>query len=146
MSLAAIGVLIIVAGLMAYVRLAPTDAAKWHISLTPRPVAIATPSLDVVRNLGNGAYVDLPLPPVEARAALARLDAIALATARTRRLAGSVAEGHVTWETRSLIWGFPDYTTAEVTEMGLTLYARQRFGSRDAGVNAARLSDWLARL
>ncbi|MBH1974245.1 MAG: DUF1499 domain-containing protein [Rhodobacteraceae bacterium] len=146
MSLAAIGILIIVAGLMAYVRLAPTDAAQWHIDLTHRPAAIATPSLDVVRNLGNGAYVDLPLPPVEARTTLAKLDAIAMATPRTMRLGGNVEDGHITWETRSLICGFPDYTTAEVTDMGLTLFARQRFGRKDAGVNAARLSDWLAKL
>jgi hypothetical protein len=47
------------------------------------------------------------------RAALARLDEIALATPRTTRLAGSPDEGRITWITRSALWGFPDYTTAQ---------------------------------
>ncbi len=85
---------------------------------------------------GTGAPADL----------LARLDAVALATPRTRRLAGSVEEGRITWETRSALWGFPDYTTAEVREDGLYLQARLRFGREDMGVNAARLRDWQERL
>lgn len=87
-------------------------------------------------SLGRGAPEDL----------LARLDAVALATPRTRRLAGSVAEGRITWITRSALWGFPDYTTAEVRPDGLYVHARLRFGSEDMGVNAARLRDWLSRL
>jgi hypothetical protein len=77
---------------------------------------------------------------------LARLDAVALATPRTTRLAGSVSEGRITWVTRSAVWGFPDYTTAEARADGLYLQARLRFGREDMGVNAARLRDWLARL
>ncbi|OYW47683.1 MAG: hypothetical protein B7Z31_15380, partial [Rhodobacterales bacterium 12-65-15] len=77
---------------------------------------------------------------------LSRLDAIALASPRTTRLAGSVTEGRITWITRSALWRFPDYTTAEARSDGLFLYARQRFGSDDLGVNAARLRDWLSRL
>lgn len=69
-----------------------------------------------------------------------------MTTPRTLRLAGSVAEGRITWETRSLFWGFPDYATAEVRPDGLYNYARLRFGSSDFGVNAARLQDWLSRL
>ena len=52
----------------------------------------------------------------------------------------------MTYITRSLLWGFPDYTTAQTTPQGTRLYARQRFGSNDWGVNAARLRDWLAKL
>jgi uncharacterized protein (DUF1499 family) len=77
---------------------------------------------------------------------LARLDAIALATPRTIRLAGSPADGRITWVTRSLLWGFPDYTTAEARPDGLYIHARLRFGRSDLGVNAARLQDWLGRL
>ena len=85
------------------------------------------------------------------RAALTRLDEIALATPRTTRLAGSPEEGRITWVTRSALWGFPDYTTAQamthdVATSGVTLFARSRFGREDLGVNAARLRDWLSRL
>jgi len=88
--------------------------------------------------------VQLALP--DPAAALARLDAIAMASPRTRRLAGSPAEGRITWISRSRLWGFPDYTTAEATPGRLVIHARQRFGSDDWGVNAARLQDWLAQL
>ena len=77
---------------------------------------------------------------------LARLDAVALATPRTTRLAGSVEEGRITWVTRSAAWGFPDFTTAEAGADGLAVEARSRFGQSDMGVNAARLTDWLLQL
>lgn len=136
MSLA---LLILLAGLMAYVRLAPSDPALWHIDLASRPAAIASPSPDTVTQLKNGAYIDSTAP-------LAAWDAAAMATPRTTRLAGSVAEGRVTYITRSLLWGFPDYTTAQTTPQGTLIFARQRFGGNDWGVNAARLRDWLANL
>lgn len=144
-SLAAL-ILILLAGLVAYVRFAPTNPDDWHVDLGPRPAPLAKPSPDAVTTLPNGAYIDLLLSPDQAQTTLAKLDAIALATPRTRRLAGSAASGRITWESRSLIWGFPDYTTAQITTDGLTMFARQRFGSQDIGVNAARLRDWLARL
>jgi len=133
---------------LAYVRLAPVDPARWHVDLaTARPAALARPAADgKVQALAGGAYADLPLSSADATSRLTRLDAIALATPRTRRFAGNPAQGHVTWQTRSLIWGFPDYTTAQITPQGLTLYARLRFGGGDMGVNAKRLTGWLAAL
>jgi len=136
MSLA---VLILLAGLMAYIRLAPSDLARWHIDLANRPAPIGLPSLDAVMQLPNGAYIDSTAP-------LAAWDAAVLATPRTSRLAGSPAEGRVTYITRSLIWGFPDYTTAQSTPQGSLIFARQRFGGKDWGVNATRLRDWLSKL
>ncbi len=142
MSLTAL-LLIAVVGLMAYIRLAPAAPALWHIDLAgARPAAIAQASPDHVTTLPNGAYADLTTD--QPQASLAQLDTIALATPRTRRLAGSVAEGRITWETRSKLIGFPDYTTAQITTTGVTLYARQRFGSQDMGVNAARLTAWIS--
>ena len=75
---------------------------------------------------------------------------IATATPRTHRLAGSPEAGRITWITRSRLWGFPDYTTAQVTQTPtgprLDIHARLRFGRSDMGVNAARLHAWLAQL
>ena len=136
-----LGVVAVIAlGLMAYVRFAPTKAADWHLDLSARPQAMAALSPDQVAVLEGGAYIDLR------HGDLAQLDAIAMATPRTRRLAGSLAEGRITWETRSLIWGFPDYTTAQVQGEGLVIFARLRFGSSDLGVNAKRLRQWIAQL
>ena len=125
---------------MAFVRLAPVDAARWHTSPTAtgawNEVTPAKGAASLRLSPDKGAPADL----------LARLDAIAMATPATRRLAGSVSEGRITWETRSALWGFPDYTTAETRPDGLYIAARLRFGADDFGVNAKRLRDWLSRL
>ena len=137
--------LIAVLGLLALIRLAPADVSDWHVDLAgPHAQALpAAPGQGVIVRR-NGAYADLPTD--DAQALLAQIDALALATPRTRHFAGSVAAGHITWESRSLLWGFPDYTTAQITPSGLRIYARQRFGTADFGVNAARLTGWLAGL
>jgi uncharacterized protein (DUF1499 family) len=139
-----------------YVRLAPSDPARWHIdpaagmpaggALALSPVGAAP---DIVTTSNSATARVEALGPD--RAALARLDEIALATPRTTRLAGSPEEGRITWVTRSALWGFPDFTTAQalthdVATSEVTVFARSRFGQSDLGVNAARLRDWLSRL
>ena len=130
--------LIAVAALLAYIRLAPSDPATWHIALTPRPAILAAPSPDAVVTLRGGAYMDLPA------SSFAALKSIAANTPRTQIL--TETPDHITWITRSKLIGFPDYTTAQITPTGLTVYARQRFGSEDMGVNAARLTAWRSAL
>ena len=145
MKSAALLILTILAGLQIYIRLAVAEPAEWHIDLaTARPATLTpnpSPSLTIQE---GGAFIDLT--QADPQATLAKLAEIAAATPRTTIFAGSVAEGHITWVTRSLLWGFPDYTTAQITPQGLTLYARLRFGQGDMGVNAARLKDWLGQL
>lgn len=147
---AAIGA-VIIAGLTlgAFIRFSPTDPARFHLALHPRPEILgqwgAMGDAQVGALMGGG-YVDMPLSAEQAQFTLARLDTIALATPRTARFAGSADAGHVTWVTRSALWGFPDYTTAQVHPQGLTVYARLRFGASDLGVNAARLRAWLGAL
>ena len=130
--------LVIAFGLMAvlafaaYVRLAPSDPARWHV--LPEGV-----------EEGNGA--GYALRRIDATPeTLATLDEIARATPRTRVLAGSVDEGMITYVTRSALMGFPDYTTVALSGDTLVVYARLRFGQSDLGVNAARLDEWLAAL
>lgn len=133
-------ILALLVGFAAYVRLAPSDPVRWH-----RASQAQWPWGEVVAN-DSSATLRLGPDTGPPSDLLARLDVIALATPRTTRLAGSVETGRITWITRSLIWGFPDYTTAEAREDGLYLDARSRFGRNDHGVNAARLREWLARL
>ena len=121
--------LVLVAG---YVRLAPSDPAKWHVM---RDVAGNRDMKGgVLRLLPNGA------------GDMARLDEIIRATPHTSVLAGSVNEGMVTYVTRSAIVGFPDYTTIRRHGAALEIYARLRFGSSDMGVNGRRVGQWLAAL
>ncbi|MCU0906690.1 MAG: DUF1499 domain-containing protein [Rhodobacteraceae bacterium] len=129
--------LVLVAAGMAWVRLAPSDPARWHVD----------PATGTSGPGSHAARVTLPLPP---EAALAALDAIAMAEPRTIRLAGSPAEGRITWVSRSRVFGFPDYTTAAAVPRGdgseLVVFGRLRFGQSDLGVNAARVGRWLAAL
>ncbi|THD82956.1 DUF1499 domain-containing protein [Aliigemmobacter aestuarii] len=128
-----------------WVRLAPADPARWHVAVDPGLWGEGAP-WDRVIPLTGGALLRLSPDRGAPAELLARLDREALSDPRTRRLAGSPDAGRITWESRSLIWGFPDYITAEVREDGLYLHARLRFGRSDLGVNAARLADWLGRL
>ncbi len=133
-------VLAVVAG-MAYIRLAPTTEEAWHQRGDPGA------SGDYPRTGGFEAVRVVEDP----EAMLTRLDEIALATPRTTRFAGSVEEGMITYETRSQIMGFPDYTTVytaqgEGDEDLLVVNGRLRFGQSDMGVNEARVRDWLDQL
>jgi hypothetical protein len=129
---------IVFLGLIAFVRLSPSDPAVWHVDLAAPGFA---PGNGQVFCIGPGGRYT-PAEPMEA--VLARLDAVALATPRTERLAGSVAEGRITWITRTALIGYPDYTTAEIMPgPGLCVFGRQRFGSKDWGVNAARIGGWM---
>jgi uncharacterized protein (DUF1499 family) len=114
---------------MAYVRLAPSDPGRWHVM----PESLAP------GDLAGGAVRVVP-------GDMAALDAIIRATPRTRVLAGDVAQGMITYVTRSRLFGFPDYTTVRQDGETLEIYGRLRFGKSDLGVNAARIDGWLQRL
>lgn len=115
--------------LMGYVRLAPSDPARWHV--LPKGVEEGTGAGYALRRIAGGPDT------------LSALDEIARNTPRTRRLAGSVEEGMITYVTRSALMGFPDYTTLALDGEDIVIYARLRFGQSDLGVNAARLEAWL---
>ena len=127
---------IVILGLMAYVRLAPTDVVRWH------QIAAVASSGDV---MAAGGFIAVRPITADAAQVLAALDAIARATPRTRVIAGSVAEGMITYQTRSL-WGFPDHTTVAMQGDLLVIHARLTFGQSDMGVNRARVRDWLDQL
>lgn len=135
------GLLAAMLAVAAYVRLAPSDPARWDVSPGASGWDNGGPWDEVVPMEG-GASLRLSSAVGAPDALLARLDAIALATPRTQRLAGSVEEGRITWITRSALWGFPDYTTAEARTDGLYILSHLRFGRGDMGVNAARLRGW----
>lgn len=113
-------------------RVAPSDAERWHVATQA--------SAD--KDFKSGAIRVVNTGPD----GLARLHEIALKTPRTSVLAGSVDSGMVTYITRSAVFGFPDYTTAQQDGDTLTLFARLRFGRSDTGVNRKRLEQWIAGL
>lgn len=123
-------------GLAAYVRLAPSDPARWHVD----PAGAPDPGTP------NFARADLVLPGTPEDVA-ARLAGVAAADGATVLAGGGL---HTTWISRSRLMGYPDFTSVrlEPAEGGVRLIAlaRSRFGQSDLGVNRARLDRWLAGL
>lgn len=144
-GLAGILVTLGVLGAAGWVRFAPADPARWHVLPALDGWDDGGPWNEVVP-LTGGASLRLSPDQGAPGDLLARLDRVAMAAPRTRRLAGTPAEGRITWESRTAVWGFPDYITAEARADGLYIHARLRFGRSDLGVNARRLTDWQARL
>lgn len=125
-------IIAVVIGGLAYIRLAPSDPAVWNTD----PQVLSDQDLrDGVRRRFEGD-----------EEMMARLERIILSSPRTDKLAGSVEEGRVTYITRSKWMGFPDYTTVQLVDGDIELYARLRFGRSDLGVNKARVDGWLEKL
>ena len=127
-----LAILILAVGVLAWIRFAPSDPANWHVD----------PKVTADQDLADGVRRRVPA----GQDRFERLHAIILATPRTEILAGSPAEGRVTYITRSLWMGFPDYTTVQQNDGFLEIWGRQRFGQSDLGVNAARVDGWLDQL
>ncbi len=123
--------LLVVAGL-AWIRLAPSDPAVWNVD----------PQVSADQDLASGVRRRIP----GGEETFETLHRIILESPRTEVLAGSPADGRATYVSRSKWMGFPDYTTVQQDDGQLGLYARQRFGQSDMGVNKARVDDWLSKL
>ena len=128
-------VLIVVSGAL-YVRVAPLDPAL-HAADTRHGLGDwpGPGRFEAVRPLSR--------PGDEV---LDALHAIALDTPRTRLFEGDPADGHVSYVTRSALWGFPDITNAWVESGRLHIRGHLVYGRSDLGVNRARIEGWLARL
>jgi uncharacterized protein (DUF1499 family) len=125
-------VLLAVLGFGLWVRMAPSDPARWHVATGDSGN----------RDFAGAVIRTIPAQPGD----MTRLDRIIRDTARTTLLAGSPEEGMVTYITRSRLWGFPDYTTVEARAGLIVIHGRLRFGSSDMGVNRARVEGWIAAL
>ena len=126
---------------VAYVRLSPTDIATFHVA----PVATQAGDTPGAHSFKAARQITTPAADI-----LRAINQIAEQTDRTQLVAGGPGEGVMTYQTRSAVMGYPDYTTVTVTDGAegplLVINARSRFGESDMGVNRARVEDWLARL
>lgn len=133
--LALLVVLVLV--LVAYIRLAPTRASKWH-----QLPDVTTPG-DIS---DDGSFLSVRRVTVPPQEVLAAIERLAVATPRTQVLKGDVASGMITFQTRSAVMGFPDHTTVSIQGDLLVIFGRLRFGKKDFGVNRARIAGWLETL
>ena len=138
-----IGAVVVVGavGFSGYARLSPEDAARWDVDPTTAPDP-ATPNF---ARIPAGEVTGASIADLAAKA-----DRAMLAMPRTTLFAGAPREGRMTYITRSLLMGYPDFTSIKVMAEGdratLAAFARARFGSSDMGVNAARLDALRAAL
>lgn len=140
----AIGVLVL--GVMAWIRLAPSDPARWHED--PRLVARpSSPNFHLIRMAGGDEMPRVFQMTPEVLAA--RVDEVAR-TDGAELIAGSLAAGHMTYLSRTPLMGYPDYTSILIEPAGegamLLAFARSRFGHSDLGVNRARITRWIEAL
>ncbi len=136
-------ILVLVSGLV-YVRLAPDDIAMMHVL---PPVGAATPDNPVLSRNGVLFAEDFQSPPAKL---MEMVEKVANDTPRTQLVGGKSGDDFLTFVTRSLVFGFPDYTTVRAVPMGkgtrLIIMARLRYGQSDFGVNEARVRAWLKDL
>ena len=138
-------VVILLAGIVvfaAFVRLAPSDPADWHVD----PFAARAPGAGgwLLGPEGDAPALHVDAAPARALSVLAE---IAAETPRVTVLAGSAESGCITWVARSALWGFPDYVTAGARPApgggsDVAILSRLRFGKGDMGVNRRRVADW----
>lgn len=120
---------LIVLSAMLYVRLTPQDIAELHMRLEF--------SMDETQTGRVKRRIEGDIKG---------LHKVISQESQTRIAAGDPKEGHVTYVTRSLFWGFPDYTTVQREGGDLLIHARSVFGRSDLGVNAARVDRWINAL
>ncbi|MGR3677487.1 MAG: DUF1499 domain-containing protein [Paracoccaceae bacterium] len=117
---------------VAFIRFTPNPPAKWHVA----------PDFTGNKNMKSGVVRVVDGDSDR----FAQLAAIIRATPRTLPLAGSLDEQMVTFVTRTKVFGFPDFTTLQLRDGKIIVYARLRFGRSDLGVNRDRVERWLGLL
>lgn len=131
----------------AFVRLAPTDPALWHVTLDDRPHSIKPNDVTVYP---EGGDIAAPVFAETPEALGTRLLAFVLAEPRTNLVAGGPEARHMTFRQSSALWGMPDFITVELHPLAegteLLLWSRARFGFSDFGKNRARAERWIAAL
>lgn len=132
-----LALLCLVLALGAYIRLAPSEPAVWHVDPGTAPDP-ATPNFSRVDRV-----VSLPADAVAAAIrAAAEGDGATL-------LAGTLGAEprHATWIARTKLMRYPDYVSIRLIPEGagtrIIALSRSRFGHGDLGVNGERLQRWL---
>ncbi|KMK67025.1 DUF1499 domain-containing protein [Puniceibacterium sp. IMCC21224] len=123
-------IVLAIVGCLVWIRLAPSNPEVWNVD------PMVTADQDLASGVRRGFQGGRPTMEV--------LDRVILATPRTEILAGSIDAGLITYVTRSEWMGFPDYTTVQLNDDRVELYARLRFGQSDMGTNKARVEGWLS--
>lgn len=132
-----------------YARLAPVDEARWHVDPERAPVTRPSSSWRAGPPQSPTPFDRSVLPFPFNPSDLARaIDRAAMAEPRARRLSASADGLWTTYEHRSAMMGFPDYTSVKISGSAdrhseLVIFGRSRFGRSDFGVNRQRIDRWI---
>lgn len=118
-----------------FIRFNPVDTGAYHRTVTFSGTVQSPNSYGVQSPAG-----------ADPAAAFQALALIITASPRTQPLAGDPAQGHVSFVTRSRLWGFPDVTNMWLDGDQLFAHGQAVFGQSDLGVNRARLTGWMQAL
>lgn len=141
-----------IAGLSYSTRNRAVNAADWHVDPT---TAVPAGNPNWYRLTPDSAPADraaerdgsAPVFDVDVAALSAAFDAVALADGRVEVIAGSAADGFVTYMQRSAFFGFPDFVSVKFVEVpggsSLSIFSRARDGKSDLGVNKKRVIRWV---
>ncbi len=123
----------------AFVRFASITPSDWHVD----PEEVTPPTSPNFALLAGTEAISVDAP---ALALAGRLQTIAEADG-AQVIAGSLAEGFVTYVIRTRLMGYPDFVTLKLVPEGETtrmhIFSRARYGESDLGVNTARVQRWL---
>jgi hypothetical protein len=135
------------------IRRASDDPAVWHIDpLTststgnPNWYRLVPPEADVDRDPKRDG--EAPVYTQSSAEVAAAFDAFARAESNVEVLAGSAADGFVTYIQRSTLFGFPDYMSVKFFDRAdggssIAIFSRARYGRSDLDVNEKRVVRWI---
>lgn len=144
---------IAVVSVSAGIRLAPDDPAQWHqdpltaqARNSPNWYRLTPPDDD--RSGSSAREGAAPVFEVPVEELETTFDAVATGDSRVSVLAGSAADGFVTYVQRSALMGYPDYISVRFVSVDdehstLAIFSRARYGSSDMGVNEKRVRRWV---
>lgn len=127
------------------------DPAVWHVDpqavelpLTPNYYLVA-PQVLTIATVSREA----PQYSVDVSVLAKAYDDFIIRQSNVVVVAGSVAEGWITYVQRSSVLRVPDYITIKFIALEggastVVIWSRSRFGHGDMGVNQARIDGWLS--
>jgi uncharacterized protein (DUF1499 family) len=150
MAIFTVSALVAAAVPLTWVRVAPSDVDRWHVDPMEVGHVPVKPKEGGWLMRTGAANAAPPVFGTDPATLLSAFDEIVRATPRSKALFEDAPNGRATYVTRSALLGFPDYTSVKaVPEAGgaaLMIWARNRFGVSDMGVNRRRVEGWLAAL
>jgi len=141
-------------GISIGIRRAGIDAERWHVDPTgaaptgnPNWYRVTPDSAPADRDPDRDA--SSPVFDVTVAELSAAFDAVALGDDRVEVVAGSAADGFVTYVQRSAVFAFPDFVSVTFSDVAaggssFAVFSRSQYGQSDLGVNKKRVERWVA--